>query len=63
MQLPEADWSAAFDIDPAAARATRDELLPVVAQPGIVVAANHFSNAVFGHIVTDGDGRRAWRPL
>jgi glyoxylase-like metal-dependent hydrolase (beta-lactamase superfamily II) len=63
MQLAETDWSVAFDIDQAAARATRDNLLPQVEGEGVIVAANHFSNAVFGHIVMGEDGRRHWQPL
>lgn len=63
MQLTEKDWSVAFDADQATARASREKILGEVAQPGVVVAANHFSNAVFGHIVADEDGRLSWQPL
>jgi glyoxylase-like metal-dependent hydrolase (beta-lactamase superfamily II) len=62
MQLTEPDWSVAFDMDPETARASRERILAEVAQPGVIVAANHFSNAVFGHIVQDGDAR-GWQPL
>lgn len=62
MQLSEPEWSVAFDADPVTARQSRERILAEVTRPGVIVAANHFSNTVFGHIVQDGDVR-GWRPL
>ncbi len=62
MQISEPDWSVAFDIDPAQARATRDALYAELMQPDTLVAVNHFSGTVFGRIVT-GDSGRVWQPL
>ncbi|MCA9970937.1 MAG: MBL fold metallo-hydrolase [Anaerolineales bacterium] len=62
MQLQEPDWSVAFDVDQAAARATREALYPQLARPDTIVAVNHFSNTVFGRIVPDGAVWR-WEPL
>lgn len=62
MQLQEPEWSVAFDIDQAKARQTREQLYPEITRPHTLVAANHFSNEVFGHITRDGDVYQ-WNPI
>ncbi len=62
MQISEPDWSVAFGIDPAQARATRDALYAELMQPDTLVAVNHFSGTVFGRIVAT-DAGRVWQPL
>lgn len=62
MQIEEPDWSVAFDIDAEVARQTRDSLYEELVKPNTLVAANHFSDAVFGRIVETG-GRRKWQAL
>lgn len=62
MQLQEMDWSVAFDTDQAQARQTREQLYPELVRANTLVAANHFSNDVFGYIKPDGD-TYAWQPL
>ncbi len=58
MQVTEPGWSVAFDVDVAQARATRDGLYEELVQPHTLVAANHFSQTVFGRIVAGVNGRR-----
>ena len=62
MQLNQPEWSVAFDADAEQARATRDALYPELVRPDTLIAANHFSNQVFGSIVQE-NGRRRWQPL
>lgn len=62
MQLEEMDWSVAFDIDAAQARATREALYPELAQPDVLVGVNHFADHVFGYIQPEGD-HYGWQPL
>lgn len=62
MQLEERDWSVAFDVDVEQARKTREGLYPELVKPNTRIAANHFSNAVFGSIVETEAGLR-WHPL
>ena len=60
-QFYEADWSVAFDIDPEAARATREAMYPRLDRPNVIVADGHFADAVFGR-VTNEAGRWVWSP-
>lgn len=62
MQITEPGWCVAFDRDPEMARATRDSLYPELTRPDTLVAANHFTETVFGRIVTTETGR-SWEPL
>lgn len=59
-QLEAPAWAAAFDVDPAAARRTRERLLPQLDHPGTLVAAGHFADRVFGRIARS-DVRFTWR--
>ncbi|MGB1250073.1 MAG: MBL fold metallo-hydrolase [Candidatus Promineifilaceae bacterium] len=61
-QFYEADWSVAFDIDPAAAKVTREALYPQLNRPNVIVADGHFADAVFGR-VTNENGKWVWSPL
>lgn len=63
MQLQERDWNVAFDIDPAEARRSREKVLPELAKPNTITAANHFSDQVFGRVVERRDGRLHWEAL
>jgi len=60
-QLETPSWAVAFDVDPAAARRTRERLLPQLDHPGTLVAAGHFADRVFGRVAR-ADGRFTWRP-
>lgn len=62
MQMQEMDWSVAFDVDQAQARQTREQLYAEITRPNTLIAANHFSNEVFGRVQPDGDVY-AWQPL
>lgn len=62
MQLQETDWNVAFDTDPAQAQAARERLLPQLTAPNVIVAANHFSDTVFGRIHPRKDAY-GWLPL
>lgn len=62
MQLRELDWSAAFDIDAAAARKSRERMYSELVKPNTLSAANHFSDYVFGRISRDGEVYK-WSPI
>lgn len=62
MQLEEKSWTVAFDSDPAQARQTREQLYEELVKPNTLVAAGHFSDAVFGRIVQAGD-RLRWAAM
>ena len=59
--------SIAFDLDPAAAAATREKTLDMTASDRILVAGMHLQFPTFAHIVRDGGGYalvpEAWSPL
>lgn len=61
-QFYEASWSVAFDIDPVAARATREAMYPRLDRPNVIVADGHFADTVFGRVTNDG-GSWVWTPL
>lgn len=63
MQIEEADWSVAFDVDAEQARHSREALYPLLTKPNVVVAANHFANAVFGRIIQSESGAKHWQAL
>lgn len=60
------DWSAIFDMDADAARATRRKLLDMVAADKMQVAFYHAPFPATGHVVKDGAGYRmlpvSWSP-
>jgi glyoxylase-like metal-dependent hydrolase (beta-lactamase superfamily II) len=61
-QLPEAEWNVLFDVDPVAARKTRDALLAEMDGTSTVLACSHFPDAVFGRVLT-GQGKRLWQAV
>jgi len=60
VQIPEAEWSVLFDVDPALARRTRDHVLAELEGSATIVADGHFAESVFGRVVP-GDGKRLWQ--
>lgn len=62
-QVQQQDWVMAFDIDGAAAIAARKRIVRELLIPNTLVASNHFSNTVFGHVQQAADGRYSWLPL
>ena len=61
-QFYEADWFVAFDIDPAAAKVTRESMYARLDRPNVIVADGHFADAVFGKVAQN-DGAWVWTPL
>lgn len=59
-QLPEAEWGVLFDVDPALARKTRDQLLAEIEGTATIVGCSHFPDSVFGRVVR-GNGKRYWQ--
>lgn len=59
VQLVEPEWSVLFDIDPAAAKATREKLLDELAAEDVTIACGHFPEAAFGRVLR-GEGKRYW---
>lgn len=59
VELCEPDWEAVFDLDPAAARATRNALADTAAGRGDLVTGPHFPGLRFGRVITTG-GRRSF---
>jgi glyoxylase-like metal-dependent hydrolase (beta-lactamase superfamily II) len=53
VQLPRPKVTVVFDIDPAAAAATRHQLLPKLAREDIVIAGPHMSFPSLGHHALD----------
>jgi glyoxylase-like metal-dependent hydrolase (beta-lactamase superfamily II) len=60
VQLAEPEWSVLFDVDPALARRTRENLLAELEGSSTVVAGSHFTESVFGRVVP-GQGKRLWQ--
>jgi glyoxylase-like metal-dependent hydrolase (beta-lactamase superfamily II) len=58
-ELTEDDWEAAFDVDPAMARRTREALARELEGSGVAVGAAHFPGLKFGRLMT-GKGQRLW---
>ena len=50
-----------FDVDPALARRTRDQLLDELEGSDVPLACGHFPEAAFGRVMT-GRGKRYWQP-
>ena len=59
IQLEEQEWSCAFDVDRAMARASREKLLAELEDPSTVAAGGHFSDFTFGRIMR-AQGKRQW---
>jgi glyoxylase-like metal-dependent hydrolase (beta-lactamase superfamily II) len=59
VQLDEEEWGCVFDVDPALARSTRDNLLAELEGSGTLVAGGHFSDFTFGRIM-QAEGKRSW---
>lgn len=62
MQMEEPTWCVAFDATAEGAMAARAKMYPLLTKPGVMVAANHFSNTVFGTIRPQ-NGHHVWQPL
>jgi hypothetical protein len=58
VQLEEEEWGCVFDVDPALARSTRENLLAEL-EGSHLVAAGHFTDFSFGRVMR-GEGRRQW---
>jgi hypothetical protein len=58
VQCGEPGWANRFDVDPAAARATRRAFLEKYKDGGVLVLGTHFATPTAGHIRSDGN---AWR--
>ena len=58
IQCAEPDWAVRFDVDPAAARATRRAFLEKQADSGVLVLGTHFATPTAGRVVSAGP---AWR--
>ncbi len=61
VQLARPDVSIVFDVDPAAAAATRERVLDLAATDRLLVAGSHIAFPGFVHIARDGDAYRAER--
>jgi glyoxylase-like metal-dependent hydrolase (beta-lactamase superfamily II) len=59
VQLEEADWAMFADVDPKAAKETRDRLWAELEGSPTVAAGGHMSDNVFGRIAR-GQGKRQW---
>jgi glyoxylase-like metal-dependent hydrolase (beta-lactamase superfamily II) len=61
-QLKHPEISVVFDIDPAAAVATRENLLPVLAEEDILIAGPHLPYPGLGRVQRDGNAY-SWAPV
>jgi glyoxylase-like metal-dependent hydrolase (beta-lactamase superfamily II) len=59
-ELTEPGWSFAFDTDPAAARASREQICAELLDRQDLAAAAHFPHPWFGRLVRSGSTGRAW---
>ncbi len=62
VQFPHPEVTIAFDVDPEAAKAMREDVFTQAAKDGTPVAAAHVAFPGLGHLLSDGDGYR-WLPL
>jgi glyoxylase-like metal-dependent hydrolase (beta-lactamase superfamily II) len=62
IQLGHPQVTAVFDIDPAAAAATRNQLLPTLARENVVIAGPHMSFPAMGRLRQEGKGY-VWAPV
>jgi glyoxylase-like metal-dependent hydrolase (beta-lactamase superfamily II) len=58
-QIANAEWGVIFDVDPAMARRTREQLLAELEGVETTVANGHFSGTVFGRVLP-GEAARRW---
>lgn len=59
-QLTEPDWGVLFDVDPDAAKRTRDAVLEDLEGTDVPLGCSHFPEAAFGRVVV-GEGKRYWQ--
>ena len=62
VQLGHPEVTAVFDIDPAAAAATRNQLLPTLARENVVIAGPHLAFPGLGRLRPEGKGY-VWAPV
>jgi glyoxylase-like metal-dependent hydrolase (beta-lactamase superfamily II) len=62
VQLRHPEVTAAFDIDPVAAAATRNQLFPRLVREGIVIAGPHLKFPALGRLRKEGNGY-VWEPV
>ncbi|MPZ24759.1 MAG: MBL fold metallo-hydrolase [Dehalococcoidia bacterium] len=62
LQLTESDWEVVFDIDPALACRSREEMAERLLNEGALAIGGHFPWPGFGRVVKL-DGRRLWQAL
>src|SRR5712692_388880 len=62
VQLQHPEVTVVFDIDPTAAAATRNQLLPRLAREGVVIAGPHMAFPGLGRLHKDGRGY-SWVPV
>jgi glyoxylase-like metal-dependent hydrolase (beta-lactamase superfamily II) len=62
VQLGHPEVTAVFDIDPAVAAATRNQLLPTLARENVVIAGPHMSFPAMGRLRQEGRGY-VWAPV
>jgi glyoxylase-like metal-dependent hydrolase (beta-lactamase superfamily II) len=61
-QVTNAGWSPIFDMNPALAKESRDNLMRRIAEERMLCIAGHFPSPGFGRVVQV-DGRRTWRAM
>ena len=62
VQLQHPEVTAIFDIDPTAAAATRNQLLPKLAGEDVLIAGPHMNFPGLGHLRKEGNGY-SWAPV
>jgi len=62
VQLRNPDMTVVFDNDPAAAAATRNQLLPTLAREGVMIAGPHMPFPAVGRLRKEGNGY-IWAPV
>ena len=62
VQFPHPEVTIAFDVDPKAAKAMREDVFAQAAKDGTAVAAAHVAFPGMGHLLSEGGGYR-WLPL
>jgi glyoxylase-like metal-dependent hydrolase (beta-lactamase superfamily II) len=62
VQLPHPEVTVVFDIDPTAAAATRNQLLPKLAHEDVVIASPHMLFPGLGRLHEEGNGY-SWAPV
>jgi len=58
VQIARPAWSSSFDVDPAAAAATREAMVKDWASAPVLVIGTHFAGPTAGRVRRDGDGYR-----